>query len=276
MVFFICDNCGESLKKNQVQKHSSKCKNGSFSCMDCQVVFTINNYDHHIKCISEDEKYGGANYTAKINKGEVKQDSWVNQVRAAIKFVNDPQLKGLLRKIQGYTNIPRKESKFINFLQNSLNYKNYGLCKKAWEAIKDEAEKLKNKRAEKCGGDKTEVIYKEVEEEKEIEEKKEVEEKKEIEEEKQGEEEENQVEEEKRVVEKEEIIEEDQLVEEKQIEEENQKRISDIPLKSILKKKKKEEKNKNGSKKFEENLIVRSNEPKMFPTRIVFNDSDDE
>nr|CAD2172862.1 unnamed protein product [Meloidogyne enterolobii] len=111
--------------------------------MDCQVVFTINNYDHHIKCISEDEKYGGANYTAKINKGEVKQDSWVNQVRAAIKFVNDPQLKGLLRKIQGYTNIPRKESKFINFLQNSLNYKNYGLCKKAWEAIKDEAEKIK-------------------------------------------------------------------------------------------------------------------------------------
>nr|CAD2161294.1 unnamed protein product [Meloidogyne enterolobii] len=270
MVFFICDNCGESLKKNQVQKHSSKCKNGSFSCMDCQVVFTINNYDHHIKCISEDEKYGGANYTAKINKGEVKQDSWVNQVRAAIKFVNDPQLKGLLRKIQGYTNIPRKESKFINFLQNSLNYKNYGLCKKAWEAIKDEAEKLKNKKVEKCEGNKTEVIYKEVEEEKKVVE----EERKEIEEEKK--EEEKQVEEEKLVVEKEEIEEkEDQVEEEKQIEEENQKRISDIPLKSILKKKKKEDKNENG-KKFEENSIQRSNEPKMFPTRIVFNDSDDE
>ncbi|CAK5065689.1 unnamed protein product [Meloidogyne enterolobii] len=220
MVFFICDNCGESLKKNQVQKHSSKCKNGSFSCMDCQVVFTINNYDHHIKCISEDEKYGGANYTAKINKGEVKQDSWVNQVRAAIKFVNDPQLKGLLRKIQGYTNIPRKESKFINFLQNSLNYKNYGLCKKAWEAIKDEAEKLKNKKVEKCEGNKTEVIYKEVEE------KKEIGEEKEGEEEKQGVEEEKQVEEEKLVGEKEEIEEkEDQVEEEKQIEEENQKRF---------------------------------------------------
>ena len=68
MVFFICDNCGESLKKNQVQKHTYKCKNGSFSCMDCQAVFDKKNYDQHIKCISENEKYGGANYVAKVNK----------------------------------------------------------------------------------------------------------------------------------------------------------------------------------------------------------------
>ena len=77
-------------------------------------------------------------------QGEVKQDSWVNQVRAAIKFVTEPKLKGLLCSIQGYTNIPRKEAKFINFLKNSLKIRDQSLCKKAWEAIKVEAEKLKN------------------------------------------------------------------------------------------------------------------------------------
>ncbi|KAL7078387.1 hypothetical protein ACQ4LE_001948 [Meloidogyne hapla] len=222
MVFFICDNCGESLKKNQVKKHTYKCKNGSFSCMDCQQVFNNKNYDQHIKCISENEKYGGANYIAKINKGEVKQDSWINQVRGAIKFVNEPQLKGLLKSIQGYTNIPRKESKFINFLQNSLKIRDHSLCEKAWEAIKIEAEKLKNKEEEQSEENENEVNNKEIEKQNEI-------------------------------------------VEEKR------KRISDFPLKSILKKKKED---KNENEKSEENLM--NCEPKLYPTRIVFNDSDDD
>lgn len=68
MVFFACDGCGESLKKNQVQKHMFCCRSQTFSCMDCQKAFTRQTYVEHIKCISENEKYGGANYQAKENK----------------------------------------------------------------------------------------------------------------------------------------------------------------------------------------------------------------
>ena len=147
MVFFICDNCGEALKKKQVQVHTFKCKNSNFSCMDCQAVFDKKSYESHIKCISEDQKYGGANYVAKVNKGEVKQDAWVQQVRAAIKSVNDPNLKNLLRSVQNHSNIPRKEAKFVNFLQNSLRVRDLNLCQLAWQAIKDETDKLSNKQS---------------------------------------------------------------------------------------------------------------------------------
>jgi len=36
MVYFNCDACGESLKKNQVEKHRYKCRNCHvLSCVDC-------------------------------------------------------------------------------------------------------------------------------------------------------------------------------------------------------------------------------------------------
>lgn len=68
MVFFTCEACGEALKKNQVEKHGYRCKSNAFSCIDCQKVFDRDSYNEHIKCISEDQKYGGANYVAKENK----------------------------------------------------------------------------------------------------------------------------------------------------------------------------------------------------------------
>lgn len=34
-------------------------------------------YASHIKCISEEEKYSGKNYVPKINKGEAKQEQWI-------------------------------------------------------------------------------------------------------------------------------------------------------------------------------------------------------
>lgn len=68
MVYFTCDQCGDSLKKNQVTKHTYKCKSDQFSCIDCQVVFNKKSFNEHIKCVSEDQKYGGANYVVKENK----------------------------------------------------------------------------------------------------------------------------------------------------------------------------------------------------------------
>lgn len=34
-------------------------------------------YKNHNKCISEDQKYGGKGFEAKANKGEVKQQQWI-------------------------------------------------------------------------------------------------------------------------------------------------------------------------------------------------------
>ncbi|GMS88714.1 hypothetical protein PENTCL1PPCAC_10889 [Pristionchus entomophagus] len=148
MVFFSCDHCNESLKKNQVEKHSFHCRSASYSCIDCQQHFDRYSYAQHLKCISEDQKYGGKNFVAKENKGETKQNVWVDQVDRAIEAVKDRQLKELLQRIQGFANIPRKEAKFINFLVNSIKIRNRDLCSKAWAAIAEEAAKIKKEEEE--------------------------------------------------------------------------------------------------------------------------------
>ncbi|XP_062602167.1 cell growth-regulating nucleolar protein-like, partial [Saccostrea cucullata] len=81
MVFFSCNACGDSLKKNQVEKHyTTKCRQAkSLSCIDCSKEFWGQEYDKHTKCISEEEKYSGKNYVPKAgaNKGEQKQNQWL-------------------------------------------------------------------------------------------------------------------------------------------------------------------------------------------------------
>ena len=37
-------------------------------------------YQTHIKCISEQQKYGGKNFVVREAKGEVKQNEWTEQV----------------------------------------------------------------------------------------------------------------------------------------------------------------------------------------------------
>ncbi|VDK58940.1 unnamed protein product [Anisakis simplex] len=143
MVFFTCDTCGEALKKNQVEKHNFKCRQSTYSCIDCNAVFTSVTYKDHIKCISEDQKYGGKNYVQKENKGEVKQNQWVEQVERAIQKVQEPAVKNVLEQIRGYGNIPRKEAKFINFLLNSIRIRDRNLCSKAWKCIADEAKRMR-------------------------------------------------------------------------------------------------------------------------------------
>jgi hypothetical protein len=41
MVFFACNSCGSSLKKNQVDKHTFQCRMTTVSCMDCQKDFGL-------------------------------------------------------------------------------------------------------------------------------------------------------------------------------------------------------------------------------------------
>eukprot|EP01036_Dinobryon_divergens_P041039 gene41039-54363_t len=58
MVFFVCEGCNETLKKNQVDKHAQRCRScHSVTCVDCQVTFPGDEYVQHVTCISEAEKY---------------------------------------------------------------------------------------------------------------------------------------------------------------------------------------------------------------------------
>lgn len=45
-------------------------------------VFRGDDYKEHVRCVSEDQKYGGRNFEAKTNKGDAKQQEWI-QVRFA-------------------------------------------------------------------------------------------------------------------------------------------------------------------------------------------------
>ena len=81
MVSFICDACGNTVKKNQVLKHyQAQCRNCTvLSCIDCGVDFPGDTYVQHTSCITEAEKYQGHLYQPKEkdNKGETKQKEWI-------------------------------------------------------------------------------------------------------------------------------------------------------------------------------------------------------
>ncbi|XP_013405909.1 cell growth-regulating nucleolar protein [Lingula anatina] len=154
MVFFTCNACGESLKKNQVEKHyMTKCRNCEvLSCVDCGKDFWGEAYQEHVKCISEEEKYSGKNYKPKpgTNKGEVKQEQWTQQVQEAIdKASANPKLRNLLIRMKDYANIPRKQAKFENFVRNSLRVSDNSLIKQVWDILL--SEKNKNEKESENG-----------------------------------------------------------------------------------------------------------------------------
>ncbi|KAM6946637.1 cell growth-regulating nucleolar protein [Lycodopsis pacificus] len=135
MVFFTCNGCGESLKKAQVDKHVGMCRGCQvLSCIDCGKDFWGDDYKNHVKCISEDQKYGGKGYEAKSNKGDVKQQQWLQRVQDAM---NKPgvsaKLKGVLQQVSSYDNVPRKKAKFQNWMRNSLKIANTSLHDEVWD-----------------------------------------------------------------------------------------------------------------------------------------------
>ena len=48
------------------------------SCMDCGQDFYGNDYANHTKCISEAQKYQGIMYKETGNKGDKKQQEWLD------------------------------------------------------------------------------------------------------------------------------------------------------------------------------------------------------
>ncbi|RWS11901.1 Cell growth-regulating nucleolar protein-like protein [Dinothrombium tinctorium] len=125
MVFFVCNNCGDSMKKNKVETHIYKCRGiTSVSCVDCNKDFDLKSYHSHNQCLQEDEKYGGLNYQRKENeaKGKRKQEMWIQKIQEASQRADvPPHIKKHLRTILNYDNIPRKKPKFVNFIRNSIH-----------------------------------------------------------------------------------------------------------------------------------------------------------
>ncbi|XP_026202688.1 cell growth-regulating nucleolar protein [Anabas testudineus] len=137
MVFFTCNACGESLKKAQIDKHVTMCRSCQvLSCIDCGKDFWGDDYKNHNKCISEDQKYGGKGYEAKANKGDVKQQLWIQRIHEAM---NKPgvsaKLKDVLRQVSTYDNVPRKKAKFQNWMRNSLKIANTSLHDEVWDIL---------------------------------------------------------------------------------------------------------------------------------------------
>ncbi|XP_007496803.1 cell growth-regulating nucleolar protein isoform X2 [Monodelphis domestica] len=139
MVFFTCNACGESVKKGQVEKHVNICRNCQcLSCIDCGKDFWGDEYKKHVKCISEDQKYGGKGYEVKTNKGDVKQQEWIQKIHEVMKKPTiSPKLREILEKVSGFDNIPRKKAKFQNWMKNSLKIYNDSLQEQVWDIFSE-------------------------------------------------------------------------------------------------------------------------------------------
>lgn len=148
MVVFTCNTCGESVKKTAVEKHyMTKCRNCEvLSCMDCGKDFHGDAYKEHTSCVSENEKYGGKDYKAPANsnKGEVKQQQWLQRLHQEAKEASklNPAVAGLLNRVAEYPNVPRKKAKFENFMSNSLRVSNKSLIGQVWDIFNEAGKKV--------------------------------------------------------------------------------------------------------------------------------------
>ncbi|KAG7494029.1 hypothetical protein JOB18_021540 [Solea senegalensis] len=136
---FTVNNVRKQIRRTQAQvdKHVSMCRGCQvLSCIDCGKDFWGDDYKNHNKCISEDQKYGGKGYEAKANKGDVKQQQWIQKVNEAM---NKPgisaKLKDVLRQVSTYENVPRKKAKFQNWIKNSLKINNASLHDEVWNIL---------------------------------------------------------------------------------------------------------------------------------------------
>ena len=138
MVFFVCEGCNETVKKNKVDSHASRCRNcWAVSCVDCSVVFEGNDYAAHTSCMSEAEKYEKSLFTGdkhkqKRNTKQTPQDRWMEIVQSTT-CLDDRSVQNVLTRLAGYDNVPRKKNKFINFVLNSLALRDASeIVEKVW------------------------------------------------------------------------------------------------------------------------------------------------
>ena len=61
MVTFICESCGATLKKQQIDKHcETRCRNAwHFTCVECTTTLAGFEYKEHDECMTEIQKLQG-------------------------------------------------------------------------------------------------------------------------------------------------------------------------------------------------------------------------
>ncbi|MBN3286258.1 LYAR protein, partial [Polyodon spathula] len=146
MVFFTCNACGESLKKNQVEKHLNSCRNcRCLSCIDCGKDF----------CLQPRVRYfcrfcpGLMAMPLSITDVDSSQYlAWSLRWRAVsilfcllLQKIHEamnkpgiaPKVCGILKEVSLYDNVPRKKAKFQNWMKNSLKVFNTALHDQVWE-----------------------------------------------------------------------------------------------------------------------------------------------
>ena len=125
MVYFVCMQCQETLKRNAVDKHCLRCRQcWDLCCVDCNKIFSGDDFRKHVTCISEAERYQGALYRPKKGHDKVTpQEIWTQCIQ--IMSVEPPQdmdanERHLLQLVSNMGNVPRKLKKFNNICKNSF------------------------------------------------------------------------------------------------------------------------------------------------------------
>uniref|UniRef100_A0A7S4DDA0 Zinc finger C2H2 LYAR-type domain-containing protein n=1 Tax=Heterosigma akashiwo TaxID=2829 RepID=A0A7S4DDA0_HETAK len=151
MVFFVCDGCNETLKRNQVDTHAGRCHSCyAVTCVDCNVSFPDNDYKQHMTCISEAEKYQGNLYQAPKKKAgkQNPQEAWMELV---VNSANQPApagLKSYLQRMADLGNVPRQRKKFGNFVKNSLALRSDAVVAQLWDHLDGLREAAKQREQE--------------------------------------------------------------------------------------------------------------------------------
>ncbi|NXF72675.1 LYAR protein, partial [Sclerurus mexicanus] len=148
MVVFTCNSCGEAVKKAQVEKHVNICRNCQcLSCMDCGKDFWGDDYKEHVKCVTEDQKYGGKGFEGKTNKGDAKQQEWIQKIHEVMKKPNiSPKVRNILEQMRAFDNIPRKKVKFQNWIKNSLKITDSTLQDQVWGVFSEATRNTSNEK----------------------------------------------------------------------------------------------------------------------------------
>ena len=56
-MWFVCGDCGDTIKKPQLKKHFNACSASILSCVDCGQEFNRHTVQGHTACVTEHEKY---------------------------------------------------------------------------------------------------------------------------------------------------------------------------------------------------------------------------
>ena len=99
MAVFICECCGATLKKQQIDRHcETKCRSAwAFTCVECSTTFEGFGYKEHNQCMTEVEKFQGKflerQRQEKLKAKEAqKADKIIKQISASAS--DDEETKG--------------------------------------------------------------------------------------------------------------------------------------------------------------------------------------